>query len=55
MQVRRDQYTNRSIEMQETMKKSEADFRRNMKRFFKLFKESTSQGSQAAAGKMTEQ
>jgi hypothetical protein len=49
MQLRTDAHTNRSIQVQEI---SEHDLPSSEKRFFKLFEESTFEGSRAAAQKM---
>jgi hypothetical protein len=52
VQVRTDAHTNRSIDWKEEFEKDERSLDEHMKRFFKLFKESTFEGSQAAALEM---
>jgi hypothetical protein len=54
MQVRTPMHTIRSIHMKELFERQESCLDEEDKRFFKLFEESTFEGSRAAAGKMTE-
>jgi hypothetical protein len=53
MQVRTDTHTSRSIQLKEDFERGERFLDEHMKRFFKLFEESTLEGSQAAAREMT--
>jgi hypothetical protein len=52
MQVRNDAHTSRQIEMMESFEIGEGLLDEGMKRFFKLFEESTFEGSRGAARKM---
>jgi hypothetical protein len=52
MQVRTDAHTSHSIHLKEQFESEERSFDEDVKRFFKLFEESTFEGSQAAAQKM---
>jgi hypothetical protein len=52
MQVRHDIHTRRSLALKGLFESEECTLDENMKRFFKLFEESTFEGSQAAAQKM---
>jgi hypothetical protein len=51
-QIRTDAHINRSIDWKEEFARGESCLDERMKRFFKLFEESTFEGSQAAAQKM---
>jgi hypothetical protein len=52
MQVRTDEHINRSNAFKERFESAERSLYEGMKQFFKLFEESTLEGSQAAAQKM---
>jgi hypothetical protein len=52
MQVRTEEHTRRSLYYKERFEEGELNFNEDMKRFFKLFKESTFEGSRAATRKM---
>jgi hypothetical protein len=52
MQVRSDEHTRRSNNLKKLLEKLEHDLDEDGKRFFKLFEESTLEGSRAAARKM---
>jgi hypothetical protein len=52
MQVRSDIHTRRFMDVKEAFERGERNLDDDMKRFFKLFEESTFEGSQAAARKM---
>jgi hypothetical protein len=52
MQVRTDLHTDRLIALQEAFEGGERSLAGDVKRFFKLFKESTFEGRQAAAREM---
>jgi hypothetical protein len=54
MQVRNDRHTNRSIALKEAFESVESSFNNGDKKFFNNFKESTFEGSRAAAKKMTQ-
>jgi hypothetical protein len=52
MQMRSDEHMSRSVEMKETFERGKRSLDEDMKRFLKLFEESTFEGSRAAARKM---
>jgi hypothetical protein len=54
MQVRNDMHIGRSIDLKEKIEIEEQSLGEDAKRFFKLFTESTFEGSRAAAKKMKE-
>jgi hypothetical protein len=54
MQLRNDEHMSRSIELMEQFESEERSLTEDMKRFFKLFEESTFEGRWAAARKMRE-
>jgi hypothetical protein len=52
MQVRCEVHTSRSVQLNEEFERAERNLDKDDKRFFKLFQESTFEGSRAAAQKM---